>query len=353
MYKKERCGITPEGKELFKYTLFNSSGLSASFINLGGIWVSMMVPDREGHLEDVVLGYDTPEAWLNNSGHLGEIVGRSANRIGGAAFTLNGRRYQLAANDGPNNLHSGYDFYRNRIWDAEASESEEGTALSFTLKSPDGDQGYPGTALITVTYTLTENNAVKISYHMICDQDTVANMTNHSYFNLAGHRSEAAMSHQVWIDADYYTPMDEHSIPTGKLAPVKGTPMDFTVEKPIERDILEPDQQLKLGCGYDHNFVLNHKEKELALSARVCDENSGRHMEIYTDLPGMQFYTANYLNAEFPGKEGAFYHERQGYCFETQHFPNAVNTPDFPSPVLKAGDKYHTTTVYAFHTDKA
>lgn len=348
MYKKEIFGVTPAGEQVDKYTLINKNGVSASFLSLGGIWTTMMVPDRDGKLEDVVLGYDTVEACLKNGGHLGEVVGRNANRIGGAKFTLNGVTYELEANNGPNNLHSGPDFYRNRIWEVEIREEEDETSILFSLFSPDGDQGYPGNARITVSYTLTSDNALKLEYHMICDQDTIANFTNHSYFNLAGHTSGSAVDQKVMIDADYFTPMDSVSIPTGELASVKGTPMDFTVMKPIGQDIDADYEQLKFGSGYDHNWALNHEAGEVGLAAKAYDEKSGRLMEVYTDLPGVQFYTANYLENEVPGKEGMKYGGRYGYCFETQYYPNSINTPDFPSPILKEGEEYKTVTIYKF-----
>ena len=348
MYKKEKFDKMPDGKIIDRYTLINKHGVSASFITLGGIWTSMLVPDKEGHFADVVLGYGTAGDYMKNGAHLGEIVGRNANRIGGAVFTLHGKTYNLTANNGPNNLHSGLDFYRNRLWDAEVTEEGEDVSISFSLDSPDGDQGYPGHAKIAVTYTLTADDTVRIDYHMICDSDTIANLTNHSYFNLAGHASGEAAAQKVWIDADFYTPMDEVSIPTGELASVNGTPMDFTKEKAIGQDIGQEFEQLVFGSGYDHNWALNHKAGELSLSATARDELSGRKMEVYTDLPGVQFYTGNYLDGGIPGKDGAVYGCRHGYCFETQYFPNAINEPKFLSPVLKEGKEYKTTTIYKF-----
>lgn len=351
MYKKVKFGEMKDGRAVYQYTLTNKNGIMASFLNLGGIWTSMIVPDREGRMEDVVLGYDSIEACLLNGGHLGEIVGRNANRIAGGRFTLNGAEYELAVNNGPNNLHSGPDFYRDRIWETEVTDGGEdggGISITFSLLSPDGDQGYPGNAMISVVYTLTEENELKIRYHMVCDRDTVANMTNHSYFNLAGHKSGDAMNQLVLIEADYFTPTDDTAIPCGELSPVAGTPMDFRQKKPIGRDINEDFEQLKYGHGYDHNWVLNHETGKLSLSAKAWDPGSGRAMEVYTDLPGIQFYTANYLESEIPGKEGVVYGPRQGYCFETQYYPNAVNTPGFPSPVLREGKEYGTTTIYRF-----
>ncbi len=346
--KVERFGETPDGSQVDLYTLTNENGVSASFTNLGGIWVSMMVPDKDGKLADVVLGYDTVEKYLVNSPHLGATIGRNANRIGNAAFTLNGIRYELYANDGPNNLHSAPAFYRTRIWEVELDESSLGSRVSFSLNSPDMDQGYPGNAQITVSYTLTDENSVMIHYHMVSDQDTVANFTNHSYVNLAGHGKGNIGTHQVWIDADYFTPIDSVLIPDGRILPVKGTTMAFPTMKPIGRDIGGDDEQLVLGNGYDHNWVLNHKAGELSLCAKAYEPESGRLMEVYTDLPGVQFYTANFLTGDMPGKEGAVYGFRHAYCFETQYYPDSVNKPQFPSPFLKAGEVYETTTIYKF-----
>lgn len=349
-WSKTSFGLMEDGAEVFRYTLTNENGVSASFTDLGGIWLTMMVPDREGRMEDVVLGYDTVEKCVTLSGHLGEIVGRNANRIGGASFTLNGVVYTLEENSGNNNLHSGPDYYRDRIWDTEVEETCLGTKITFSLFSPDGDQGYPGNADIAVSYTLTPDNSLKLDYHMVADADTIANFTNHSYFNLAGHQSGHVLEQKIWIDADTFTIADGTSIPTGELVPVKGTPMDFTEMKAIGRDIEADYEPLKFGCGYDHNWVLNHPAGELALSAKACDEKSGRVMEVYTDLPGVQFYTANFLDGKCVGKEDTAYVSRGGYCFETQYFPDAINKPHFPSPVVRAGKEYKTTTIYRFLT---
>lgn len=347
-WKKEVFGILDNGAQADMYTLTNENGASAAFTNLGGIWLKMIVPDRDGKLEDVLLGYDTVEKCTTLGGHLGEIVGRNANRIGGASFTLNGVTYALVINSGSkNNLHSGPDYYRDRLWDAEVEETGLGTRITFSLFSPDGDQNYPGNANIAVSYTLTPDNSLRIDYQMVSDADTIANFTNHAYFNLAGHASGTAVNQKVWIDADTFTIADEESIPTGELTPVEGTPMDFRVLKPICQDIGADYEPLKFGNGYDHNWALNHADGELALSAKAVDEASGRVMEVYTDLPGIQFYTANFLGGE-AGKDGAVYAARDGYCFETQYYPDAINKPQFQSPVLKAGEEYKTTTIYHF-----
>lgn len=350
--KTTKFGEMPDGTQIDLYTLTNDNGLTATFINLGADWVSMLVPDRFGQSADVVLGYDDVDSYLKNPPHFGAPIGRNANRIGKASFSLNGKAYPLVNNNNGNNLHSGPDFYHNRIWEAEASEDEQGSRVAFSLYSPDGDQGFPGNADITVTYTLTPDNALMIQYFMVSDADTVANFTNHAYFNLAGHNAGSILEQEVWIDADHFTPADEVAIPTGEIAPVKDTPMDFTQMKAIGRDIEGEYDQLIKGQGYDHNWVLNHKAGEMALSAKARDPQSGRIMEVHTDLPGIQFYTGNFLDGGLAGKAGANYTQRAGFCFETQYYPDAINKPYFPSPILIAGEEYHTTTIYQFGLDE-
>ena len=349
--QKEHFGNMPDGKEVLKYTLTNSQGVSASFITLGAVWVSMLAPDREGKMADVILGYDDLESYLQNIPHFGAPIGRNANRIGGAVITIDGVDYKLAANNGPNNLHSAPDLYHTRLWECREAASEEGDRLDFFLDSPDGDQGYPGHAKIRVSYTLTEDSRLLIDYHMVSDKDTIANFTNHCYFNLAGHDSGEVLNQEVWLNASAYTPADAVSIPTGEIAPVAGTPMDFTQMKPIGRDIDAPFQDLQFGNGFDHNWVLDHAPGVLSLAARARDPKSGRTMETYTDLPGVQFYTANGLKDLMPGKGGAHYGRRHAYCFETQYYPDACHKPQFPSPILKAGEEYKTRTVYRFYAE--
>ena len=346
--EKNSFGKMPDGTEVYKYTLTNKNGVSASFITLGGVWVSMVVPDKDGIMADVVLGYDDLDSYRRNPAHFGAPIGRNANRIGGAVITIDGKDYKLEANNGPNNLHSGPDLYHDRVWDCAALETEAGSRLDFYLESPDGDQGYPGNARITVSYTLTDEDSLVLDYHMVCDKDTVANFTNHSYFNLAGHDSGDVMKQEVWLNASRYTPADEVSIPTGEIAPVAGTPMDFTEMKAIGRDIGADFEALVFGKGYDHNWVLDKEEGELALAAKAMDPASGRVLECYTDLPGIQFYTATFLQDEMPGKGGAHYDFRHAFCFETQYYPDAFHKPQFPSPLLKAGNEYSARTVYRF-----
>ncbi len=349
--KKEAFGKMPSGEEIFQYTLTNKKGVSASFLTLGAVWTTMLVPDRNGKQADVVLGYDDLDSYRKNPPHFGSPIGRNANRIGGAVITIDGVDYKLEANNGPNNLHSGPDLYHTRVWECEASDTEEGSRLDFYLESPDGDQGYPGNAKITVSYTLTEDCSLILDYHMVSDKDTVANFTNHSYFNLAGHDSGDVMKQEAWINASHYTPADAVSIPTGEIALVAGTPMDFTAMKPIGRDIGADFEALVLGNGYDHNWVLDHEEGVLALAGKARDPESGRVMEVYTDLPGMQFYTANFLKDDLAGKGGVHYDRRHAFCFETQYYPDACHKPEFPSPMLKAGEEYRTRTVYKFLTE--
>ena len=351
-YTKTTFDHTADGTEVYRYTLTNEQGVSASFTNFGAIWLTMSVPDKNGQFDDVILGYDSVDSIQTQPGHPGEPVGRNANRIGGAKFTLNGVTYELAKNSAEvNNLHSGPDLYHSRLWESWAYETAEGSRLDFFLNSPDGDQGYPGNAKIRISYTLTEDSCLKIDYSMVADADTVANFTNHCYFNLAGHNSGPVMDQQVWLAADTYTPADAVSIPTGEILPVAGTPMDFTKMKPIGQDIEVDFEALILGHGYDHNWVLNHEAGVLGIAGKAKDPASGRVMEAYTDLPGMQFYTANFLKDERPGKGGAHYDRRHAFCFETQYYPDACHKPNFPSPILKAGDTYKTTTIYKFYAE--
>ncbi len=340
-------GMLPDGREVKRYTLINQHGTEASFTNLGAVWLTMCIKDRNGNMRDIVLAADQPELLLRNPGHMGEPVGRNANRIGQAGFELNGRHYPLAANDKDvNNLHSGPDYWRTRIWDADYAEAGLGSYVLFSLHSPDGDQGFPGNAEVAVTYTLTEDDALEIHYQAAADQDTVFNMTNHAYFNLNGFDSGDAMDQRVFINADYYTPADEVSIPYGRIDAVAGTPMDFTKEKPIHQDIDADFEQLRLAGGYDHNWVLRNQDGDVRLAASAYAEESGIRMNVYTDLEGMQFYTANFLASDFAGKNGVHFGKRHGYCFETQHYPDCLHKPDWPSSIVRAGESYDTRTIF-------
>ena len=337
-------GTNKKGEAAVLYTFRNRSGMVMEVTDFGATLYSLLVPDAKGNLVDVVLGYDDPVAYEGPAGtFFGATVGRNANRIAGGKFSLNGKDYVLDINNGHNNLHSGLDFQSFRIWQVkEVSEN----SITFFLHSPDGDQGYPGALDISVTYTLTEDNAVRIDYYGVPQADTIINYTNHSYFNLNGHDSGTILKHSVWMDADRFTRANEESIPTGELTEVEGTPMDFRVKKEVGRDIDAPYEALIFGCGYDHNWCLNNGGN-LAKVAELTADITGMTMEVYTDLPGVQIYTANFIDNE-PGKKGAVYQRRQGICFETQYYPDSIHHPHFPSPVCKAGQEYKTTTIYKF-----
>lgn len=344
--QKELWGILEGIGSVHRYTLTGPGKVRAVVTDLGAILLNLWAPDRSGALRDVVLGYDELSSCLNNPPHLGAVVGRNANRIAGASVRIGGKEFLLTRNDGANNLHSGLDFYRQRLWAAE--EGADGSSITFRLESPDGDQGFPGNARISVTYTVTEDS-LRLTYHAVSDQDTIMNLTNHSYFQLDGHAAGDFSAQRVWIDADYYTPSDAASIPIGEIAPVAGTPMDFREFRAIGKSIDDDFWQLRQGGGYDHNWVLNHPVGEFALSARAESDASGIGMAVLTDQPGLQFYTGNYLAAELPGKENAVYGRRTGYCFETQNFPDAIHRENFPSPILQADESYRSVTEYRFY----
>ena len=337
-------GATVKGDETKLYTLTNKNGMEIAVSDYGATLVQVIVPDKEGKPCDVVLGYDEAAGYEEGDLFFGAIVGRSANRIGGASFELNGVTYQLEKNDNGNNLHSGMDFYNQRMWKVKETADDY---ITFELDSPDGDQGYPGAVHIEVTYTLTEDNAVKIAYHAVPDADTLINMTNHSYFNMDGHASGDVLDQEVWIDADAFTRADAESIPTGEITPVEGTPMDFRKMKKIGQDIGVDFEQLKFVGGYDHNFVLDKADGTMQLAARARSEKSGICMDVYTDCVGIQLYAGNFIGKQ-TGKGGASYDSRHAFCLETQYFPNAVNEPNFKSPVLHVGETYHSQTKYCF-----
>ena len=349
--KIQSFGKTENGVEVTQYTITNGNGTECSLIDLGAAWVTMKVRDRNGTFADVVIGYDNAEAYYHNPTSCGECVGRNANRIGGAAFELEGIRYQLAKNNNDNNLHSGPDKWVTHLFKGSLPDGEAGNSVRFTKFSPDGEQGFPGNLDFSVTYTLTEEDALRIIYEASADQTTVINPTNHAYFNLAGNGSGDILQQEVWINADAFTPADQWSIPTGEIRPVAGTPFDFTEKKKIGRDIGADYDQLKFANGYDHNFALNEQGTGLRHAALLTDPVSGRRMDVYTDLPGMQFYTGNGLKNTYPGKDGADYLPRTGVCFETQYYPDAVNKPDWQQPVFKKGQVYRSETVYSFSVE--
>lgn len=347
--RREDFGTTQGGFQAGLYILENGNGTVVKVSDFGAVLVSIETKDRNGRFADIALGYPDVHGYETNRPSFGACIGRHANRIGNAAFTLNGTVIRLAENDGKNNLHSGPDGFHKRPWKVVEADDELGQAVGFSLHSPDGDQGFPGNLDVTVTYTLTEDDSLILTYEAVSDADTVVNMTNHCYFNLAGHDSGTILEQKVWIDSDYYTEADRESIPTGHILPVKGTPMDFNELKPVGREIDSSYEATVFGRGYDHNWVLK-RPGEVSLAARMEDEKSGRGMEVYTDLPGMQFYTGNFLAGTETGKGGAVYRRRAGACFETQYYPDSVNHENFPSPILRAGEKFSSQTVFRFYT---
>jgi aldose 1-epimerase len=346
---KQPYGKTPDGAVVDLYTLTNGKGVEAQIITYGGTVVSLKVPDSAGKLDNVVLGFSRLEDYAESSPYFGAIIGRYGNRIGGARFMLDGVSYQLPANDKTNSLHGGKKGFDKVVWQAQEVTGDSGPALRLSHRSPDGDQGYPGNLAVTVDYTLTDDNALRIQYSATTDKPTVVNLTNHSYFNLSGEASGDVMAQEIMINAERYTPVDPGLIPTGELAPVAGTPFDFTKPTAIGARIDEGHEQIVRGRGYDHNFVLNRPaDNSLALAARVRDPKTGRTLEVLTTEPGVQFYSGNFLDATLVGTGGKVYRQTTGFCLETQHFPDSPNKPDFPSTVLRPSETYRTTTVYRF-----
>ncbi len=329
------------GKKVYSYTLTNSNGLKAEIINFGGTITKLYVPDRKGNFSDIVLGYDTLEDYISKGGYFGALIGRYGNRIAKGKFNLNGVEYKLAQNNGENHLHGGIKGFDKVVWDAEEMTFDNGIALKLFYLSEDGEEGYPGNLSCTVIYTLTNDNELKISYEAETDKATVINLTNHSYFNLGGHDSGDILGHEMMLNADHFLPVDAGLIPTGRIEPVKGTPMDFRNPMTIGSRI----DQVK--GGYDHNYCLNSSDGSLALAVEVCEPGSGRVMQIFTTQPGIQFYTGNFLNGSNQGK-GAVYYKHTGFCLETQHFPDSPNRANYPSVFLEPGQKYKQLTVHKF-----
>jgi aldose 1-epimerase len=348
--EKQPFGKTPDGTSVDLYTLTNDNGMVVKITNYGGTVTSLIVPDRNGKMGDVVLGYDNLDGYLKNNPYFGSIIGRYANRIAKGRFILNGVEYKLAQNNGENHLHGGIKGFDKVVWNAKEVKAGNGVGVELSYLSKDGEEGYPGNLSVTVTYILTNNNELKINYLATTDKDTVVNLTHHSYFNLAGAGEGDILGHELMINADKFTPVDKTLIPTGELRSVKGTPMDFTQPTAIGARINQEDEQLIFGKGYDHNWVLNIVEGALTRVARVYEPKTGRVMEVFTTEPGMQFYTGNFLDGTITGKGGKVYYQRYGFCLETQHFPDSPNKPQFPSTVLKPGQTYKTTTVYQFST---
>lgn len=345
-------GRTKDGREVHLFHFKNRIGAELSITNYGGTIISLKVPDREGNLGDMVLGFDNLADIEATRPFYGCIVGRFGNRISGGKFSLNSQVYPLAINNGPNHLHGGLKGFDTRIWEAEPFTREAESGLILRYISEDGEEGYPGNLLVSVIYTLTDKNELRIDYQAETDKTTVLNLTNHAFFNLKDCGATSILEHELQLFADRFTPVNKVMIPTGKIRPVKGTPLDFSHAMPIGARIHSQDEQIRFGNGYDHNYVVNRQEEGLAPVARVAEKHTGRVMEVFTTEPGVQFYTGNFLQGRRPGKYGITYQNRAGFCLETQHFPDSPNQPAFPSTVLNPGEIYRSTTIYAFGTEK-
>lgn len=349
MVKKEAFGTTPDGKAVDIYTLTNIHGIEVRAMTYGGAIVSVKTPDKKGNFADIVLGFDSLAGYLGKNPFFGALVGRYGNRIGSAKFALNGKEYTLAKNDGPNTLHGGLKGFDKVVWQGQSFQKSAEVGLVLKYTSIDGEEGYPGTLHVTVTYTLNDKNEFSIDYQAKTDKDTPINLTNHTYFNLAGEGSGTILGEELTLSADHFTPVDATLIPTGKISSVKGTPLDFTKPNAIGTRINDHYEQLVFGGGYDHNFVINRQAPGITLAARAVDPASGRVLEVDTTEPGVQFYTGNFLDG-ITGKQGHTYNKRDAFCLETQHYPDSPNKPNFPSTILKPGQTYHSTTVWKFAT---
>ncbi len=349
MIEKSVFGKLADGSQVEAYVLKNANGMSAKIINYGASIVTLTAPDKNGKYEDVVLGYDNIEGYVNGTTYFGGIVGRYGNRIAKGKMTIDGKEYQLAVNNAPNHLHGGVVGFNKKLWTVDKTEiTKNGPAITMTVVSKDGEENYPGNVKLTVVYTLTNDNALSMVYTGSTDKTTVLNPTNHSYFNLTGDMNNTILDHELMINADKITPVDRGLITTGKLEDVAGTPMDFRTAKKIGKDIGADFEQLKYGGGYDHNWVTNNYDKKVRLIATVYEPKSGRVMETYSDEPGVQFYCGNFLNGTVAGKGGIKYAKRTGLCLEAQHYPDSPNKPEFPTTLLKPGETYHQTTIYKF-----
>ena len=346
----EPFGTAPDGEPVQLYTVTNANGVVMKVTNYGGIITELHVPDRDGQLEDVVFGFDSLEPYFEDSPYFGAVIGRYGNRIAGGQFSLDGETYTLPTNNGPNTLHGGEVGFDKVVWDVEPFERDGEQGVVLTRTSPDGEQGFPGALDVTVTYTLTDENEVVFNYEATTDQATPVNLTQHSYFNLAGAGEGRILDHELVLNADAFTPVDETLIPTGEIRPVEGTPFDFRQSTAIGERIDADDQQVAYGSGYDHNVVLNGEAGEMKLAARVYEPTSGRVMEVRTTEPGLQFYSGNFLDGSLTGKGGVTYDRRSALALETQHFPDSPNQPGFPSTILRPGETYRSQTVYTFST---
>jgi len=347
---KEDYGISLEGMPVKLYTLTNAGGMQVKITDFGGTVVSIVVKDRDGNFDDVVLGYDSLEGYMNDTAYFGGIIGRFCNRIGNARFTLDGVEYILAQNNADNHLHGGIKGFNKVVWDTEEVRGDDFVGLTLSYLSPDGEENYPGNLRVKVTYMLTDCDELKIEYRAETDKKTILNLTNHSYFNLAGAGAGNILGHELMLNAERFTPINDRLIPTGELRTVEGTPLDFRQPTAIGARINQEYEQLILGGGYDHNWVLNSSDRPLTLAARVYEPTTGRILEVETTQPGIQFYSGNFLDGSATGKGGYIYNHRYGFCLETQHFPDSPNRPEFPLTVLKPGEQYTETTIFRFFT---
>jgi len=346
---RESFGTTPEGVAVERYTLTSESGVKIAVLSYGGVIQSVFAPDRAGRLADVTLGYDSLDGYLKDKSYLGALIGRYANRIRGGRFSLDGRDYTLATNAGTNHLHGGLRGFNRAVWATQPFADGENIGLNLEHLSPDGDEGYPGAVTARVSYTLTPDGAIVIDFFATADAPTPVNLTQHSYFNLAGTGVGDILDHTLELSASRFTPVDASLIPTGELRPVQGTPFDFTTPELVGARIGDDDEQLRLAGGYDHNFVVDHSaESNLALAARLTDPTSGRGLDIHSTEPGIQCYSGNFLDGTVTGKGGVPLRYRSGLALETQHFPNSPNQPDFPSTILRPGAEHRSRTVYHF-----
>ncbi|MFB9869192.1 aldose epimerase family protein [Vreelandella sulfidaeris] len=360
-FQTSAFGRMPDGRQVDLYHFTNANGIELKVINYGGIIVSLKTPNVEGEFDDIVLGFDSLETYLSEeyrqaNPYFGAIIGRYGNRIANGEFSLNGDTYTLATNDGDNHLHGGDKGFDKVLWEAEPFENEDGSGLVLRYTSEDGEEGYPGKLETQVTYTLTDDDELEVEYQATTDKATPVNLTQHSYFNLKGEGSDTILDHQLMINADAFTPVNESLIPTGELRSVEGTPFDFTQPTPIGERIEQDNEQLSYGGGYDHNFVLardNAASDELVLAAKVWEPQSGRMVEVSTTEPGIQFYSGNFLDSSLTGKQGQSYEHRSGFALETQHYPDSPNQEAFPSTILEPGETYRSRTVYRFAAQEA
>ncbi len=350
--KKESFGTLADGTPVDIYTLTNAQGMEIRATNYGGIVISLRVPDQKGNLDDIALGFDDLKGYLASTPYFGAIIGRYGNRIANGKFALEGKEYTLARNNGPNSIHGGLTGFDKVVWHAEPFQNHDGAGITLTYTSKDGEEGFPGNLKTRVSYTLTDKNEWIIDYEAVTDKATPVNLTQHTYFNLAGEGKGDVLSHILKLNASRFTPVDQNLIPTGELRPVKGTPLDFFTEPTAIGARIQADyEQLRFGRGYDHNFVLDGKGSDQVLAARVKEPTSGRVLEVYTTEPGLQFYSGNFLDGTIKGKHGHAYKQRYAFCLETQHYPDSPNHPDFPTTILRPGQKYHSRTIYKLSTE--